>query len=162
MRRCNNSYDVGEYLDFVNWKCRKRLINTLVEECNEDNYGNEMVYNAINKFRLNWMVCRTCTWYITSLTMTFVLIVMGISGAWFNFYCHLKENCVKALSYWPRIISSRKTRLWSVQTLLKLFKQYKVSDTWWSFYGYESDCCLCKMLHYDKTTFQKILMNYPV
>ena len=33
---CDKSCDVGEYLDYENWKCRKRLIDKLVEECNED------------------------------------------------------------------------------------------------------------------------------
>ena len=33
---CDKSYDVGEYLDYANCKCRKRLIDKLVEECNED------------------------------------------------------------------------------------------------------------------------------
>ena len=32
---CDKSYDVGEYLDYPNCKCRKRLIDKLVEECTE-------------------------------------------------------------------------------------------------------------------------------
>ena len=28
--------DVGEYLDYASCKCRKRLIDKLVEECNGD------------------------------------------------------------------------------------------------------------------------------
>ena len=32
---CDKSCDIGEYLDYENCKCRKRLINKLVEECNE-------------------------------------------------------------------------------------------------------------------------------
>ena len=31
-----NSCDVGEYLDFENCKCRKRLVDKLVEECTEN------------------------------------------------------------------------------------------------------------------------------
>ena len=30
------SYDVGEYLDYRNCKCRKRLVDKLVEECIEN------------------------------------------------------------------------------------------------------------------------------
>ena len=30
---CGKPCDFGEYLDFKNWKCRKRLIDNLVEEC---------------------------------------------------------------------------------------------------------------------------------
>ena len=31
---CDKSCDVGEYLDYENCKCRKRLVDKLVEECN--------------------------------------------------------------------------------------------------------------------------------
>ena len=32
---CDKSCDVGEYLDYENCKCRKRLVDELVEECSE-------------------------------------------------------------------------------------------------------------------------------
>ena len=43
---CDKSCDVGEYLDYANCKCRKRLINMLVEECSEDINGKEMIHNV--------------------------------------------------------------------------------------------------------------------
>ena len=33
---CNESCDVGEYLDYENCKCRKGLVDKLVEECSEN------------------------------------------------------------------------------------------------------------------------------
>ena len=30
---CDKSYDVGEYLDYANCKCRKSLIDKLIHEC---------------------------------------------------------------------------------------------------------------------------------
>ena len=35
-----------KYLDYENCKCRKRLIDTSVEECSEDINGNEMIHNV--------------------------------------------------------------------------------------------------------------------
>ena len=32
----DKSCDVGEYLDYENWKCGKRVTDKLVEECNEN------------------------------------------------------------------------------------------------------------------------------
>ena len=32
---CNKAYDVGEYLDHENCKCRKKLVDELVDECTE-------------------------------------------------------------------------------------------------------------------------------
>ena len=42
---CDRSCDIGEYLDYENCKCRKKIIDKLVEECSEDIDGNEMLYN---------------------------------------------------------------------------------------------------------------------
>ena len=33
---CDKSCDVGEYLDYENCKCRKRLVNKLADECDEN------------------------------------------------------------------------------------------------------------------------------
>ena len=33
---CDKSCDIGEHLDYENCKCRKRLVDKLVEECNEN------------------------------------------------------------------------------------------------------------------------------
>ena len=38
---CDKSCDVGEYLDYENCKCRKKLVDKLVEECSENIDGNE-------------------------------------------------------------------------------------------------------------------------
>ena len=35
---CDKSCDFGEYLDYENCKCRKRLVDKLIEECNENYY----------------------------------------------------------------------------------------------------------------------------
>ena len=42
---CDKSCDVGGYLDYKNCRCRKSLIDNLVEECIENIDGNEMLYN---------------------------------------------------------------------------------------------------------------------
>ena len=34
--KCDRSCDVREYLDYENCKCRKRLVDKLVEECSEN------------------------------------------------------------------------------------------------------------------------------
>ena len=35
-RKFGDYLDIGEYLDYANCKCRKKLINKVVEECNEN------------------------------------------------------------------------------------------------------------------------------
>ena len=41
---CDKSCDIGDYLDYKNCQCRKRIIDKLVEECTENIDGNEMPY----------------------------------------------------------------------------------------------------------------------
>ena len=41
---CDKSCDIGEYLDYKNCTCRKK-IDKLTEECSENINGNEMLYN---------------------------------------------------------------------------------------------------------------------
>ena len=42
---CDKSCDIGEYLDYKNCRCRKKIIDKLIEECSENIDGNEMLYN---------------------------------------------------------------------------------------------------------------------
>ena len=42
---CDKSCDIGEYLDYKNYKYKKRLIDRLLEECSENIDRNEMLYN---------------------------------------------------------------------------------------------------------------------
>ena len=93
---CDKSCDVGECLDYVNCKCRKRLIDKLYEKCDEDIDGNEMVYNA--SLYDYGRVCRSCTLYAVLLIIACIMI-MGISCAFFYFYRRMKGNYFNVLSY---------------------------------------------------------------
>ena len=42
---CNKSCDV-EYLDYINCKCRKKIVGELVKECSENIDENKMIYNG--------------------------------------------------------------------------------------------------------------------
>ena len=85
---CDKSCGVGEYLDYENCKCRKKLIHKLVEKCSEDINGNEMIYNAsLNDYG---RVCNFCIIYIALLAIFFI-IIKGISSAFFYFHWYLKR-----------------------------------------------------------------------
>ena len=40
---CDKSCDAGEYLEYMNYKCRKILIDNLVRKCDKDIDGNGMI-----------------------------------------------------------------------------------------------------------------------
>ena len=43
---CDKSCDVGQHLDYKNCKCRKKLIDKLVQQCSEDINGNNIIHNV--------------------------------------------------------------------------------------------------------------------
>ena len=80
---CDKSCDVGEYLDYENCKCRKKLIDKLLEERSENIDGNEMIYNVtLNDYE---KVCNSCTIYIVLFVIAFLMII-SISSAYFYFH----------------------------------------------------------------------------
>ena len=80
---CDKSCDIGEYLDYKNCKCRKKLSYKLVEECIENIDGNEMLYDEtldvilLNTFPLNFYkkVCNSCTIYIVLFAVFFITVI---------------------------------------------------------------------------------------
>ena len=85
---CEKSCDIGEYLEYKNCKCRKKIVDKLVEECTETN--NEVKLAKItlceneNKHKRS-----SCTLYIVS-TIDFTINV-GIS-TYFVCYKYMNRN----------------------------------------------------------------------
>ena len=68
---CEKSHDVGEYLDYAHCKYSKRLMDKLVEKCEED-----IVYSAtLYDYGFNRKVCKSCMWFAILLIIEFVLII---------------------------------------------------------------------------------------
>ena len=84
---CDKSCDVGEDLDSKNCKCKKRLLDKLFEECNEnidekELHSNNMIYNStLNEYK---NVCNSCIIYIV-LFVIFLIISISISSAFYLF-----------------------------------------------------------------------------
>ena len=85
---CDKSCDVGEYLDYENCKCRKWLVDKLVEECNEN--IDEAKLNEIALFEHK----SECACYYTVfivLSVIFLTIRIGIS-TYFVYYKYMNRN----------------------------------------------------------------------
>ena len=75
---CDKSCDIGEYLDYSSCKCRKKLIDPLVEECTENINETSLVKKTLDKSedRCNsYVVYRALFWTF----FIFFLISIGIS-----------------------------------------------------------------------------------
>ena len=85
---CDKSCDVGEYLDYENCKCRRKIVGSLVEECSKNIDENEMTYNETLNVSLIDFKCGSCAQY-TALFVVFFITSIFISAVFIYFYWHL-------------------------------------------------------------------------
>ena len=92
---CDKSCDIGEYLDYSNCKCRKRLVDKLVQECNE-NIEETILAEKTSSENEYKHKCSSCIVYI-KLFSIILAINIGI-GIYFVYYKYMncnKENVSK-------------------------------------------------------------------
>ena len=86
---CDESCDVCEYLDYVNCKCKKRLVDKLVEECNEIVEEVRLAKITLAKNE-NKYKCSSCTLYIALFLILFTINV-GRGAYFVYFHSYLKK-----------------------------------------------------------------------
>ena len=88
---CDKSCDVGEYLDYENCKCRKRLVDKLIEECNENIEETSLIKINSTKCKHN-----SCILYIVLFSIFFTINI-GIASyfVYYKYMNHNKENVSK-------------------------------------------------------------------
>ena len=84
-----NHVNILEYLDYKNCKCKKRMVNKLVEECNEtiDEVKLTKISIAENE---NSYKHKFCILYIALFSICFIINV-GI-GTYFVYYKYTNRN----------------------------------------------------------------------
>ena len=87
---CDKSCDFGEYLDYENCKCRKRLVDKLVDECDEN------IDEEVKILDKNEDKCNSCILYVALFSIFFTINV-GIATyfAYYKYMNHNKENISK-------------------------------------------------------------------
>ena len=96
---CDKSCDVGEYLDYKNYKCKNKLVDKIVEECSENIDGNKILHNeTLDVILLSdyKKVCNSCTIYIVLFAVFFITSIC-ISSVFIYFHWYLKKDnvCIK-------------------------------------------------------------------
>ena len=84
---CEKSCDAGEYLDYENCKCRKRLVDKLVEECNKNIDEAKLTEIALFEHK-NKCLCSSTVFIV--LAVIALTASIGI-GAYFT-YKYIKRN----------------------------------------------------------------------
>ena len=87
---CDKSCEFGEYLDYENCKCRKRLVDKLVEECGENVDAAKLTEIALAESENNHK-CSSCAVYIVIFCIFFTTYVGGISAYFIYFHGSLKK-----------------------------------------------------------------------
>ena len=97
---CDKNCDIGEYLDYENCKCRKKLVAPLIEECTETveevKLANIIFAENENK---NSYKCISCTVYIV-LLIFFTINVSGIVTYYFYSQWYLKKMFTRETTIW--------------------------------------------------------------
>ena len=93
---CDKSCDVGKYLEYLNCKCRKKLVDKLVEECNESIEETRLVEKTLTKNE-NKHKCSSCTMYIVLFSVMFTINI-GIT-TYFVYYKYINRNKENVCKY---------------------------------------------------------------
>ena len=84
MCECDKACDTGEYLDYEHCKCRKKLVDKLVDECTETIEELKLAKITLGDNKNNYK-CSSCTVYIV-LFWIFCTINVGRIVAYFVYY----------------------------------------------------------------------------
>ena len=97
---CDKSCDVGEYLDYENWNCRKKLVeSSSAEECTEN--IDEAKIAKINSTELySTENIHKCSSYILNIVLLSIMFTTNIGIAiYFTYYKYMNHNKKTASRY---------------------------------------------------------------
>ena len=101
------SCGIGEYLDYSNCKCWKKLIDPLAEECTENIDETKLVNKTLEKNE-NKDQCSSYVVYKVLFWLFFILFItntkIGIYFAYYKYMNHNKKNVPRYdYTYWTTI-----------------------------------------------------------
>ena len=90
---CECECDIDEYLEFEDCKCKRRLVDKLVEGCTE-NVEEVKLAKITSAKNENVCKCSSCTLYIVLFSIPFIINV-GIGGYFLCFCWYLKKDVTR-------------------------------------------------------------------
>ena len=87
---CDKTFGVDEYLDYENLKCRKKLVDRLVDECTETVEEVKLVKITLAE-KENSYECSSCTRYIVLFWIFSTTNVGGVGSYFVYFHGYLKN-----------------------------------------------------------------------
>ena len=87
--KSDRSCDIGEYLDYLNCKCRKKLIDSLVEECTKNIDKTKLVKKTLDKNENK----DKCNSYVVYKVLFFTFFIISIEiGIYFVYRKYVIRN----------------------------------------------------------------------
>ena len=71
-RKCDENCDIGEYLDYKNCKCRKKLVEPIVDECTETIVEVKLANTTVQS-ESSYYKCSSCKVYIVFMMVVFTI-----------------------------------------------------------------------------------------
>ena len=88
--RCDKSCDVGEFIYHESCKCRKKLVDELIEECTENIQETKLVEKTSTE---NELKCSSCTVCKVLFWIFFILFLINVGiGTYFTYYKYITSN----------------------------------------------------------------------
>ena len=96
----DKSCNIGEYLDYLNCKCRKKLVVSIIDRCTE-NIEEMKVANITVKNENSYYKYSSCKVYIAFTMVVFIIFTIFTETVIYFVYCNwssLKNNvfCIKS------------------------------------------------------------------
>ena len=103
---CDKTCDIGEYLDYENCKCRKKLVDKLIDECTETIEEVKLAETTFfeNKNNYKYGSCRV---YIVLVIVVFTIFI-GITICFVYYNWSLIKNNVSHIKF----NTSEETKIW--------------------------------------------------
>ena len=90
----NKLCDISDYLNYKNCKCRKKIVDKLVDECRETVEEVKMAVITLAKNE-NSYKCSSYTVDSVLFWIFFTINISGIGAYFVYFYWYLKKRCSK-------------------------------------------------------------------
>ena len=89
----DKSCNIGEYLNYLNSKCRKKLVDPLVEECTENINETKLVEKTLDKNE-NKDKCNSYVVYKVLFWTFFIFFIINLGiGTYFIYRKYVNRKC---------------------------------------------------------------------
>ena len=100
---CDKSCDVGECLDYEKCKCMKKLVDKLVEECNENIDEAKLTEIALFEHKNEW-----ACYYTVFIVLALIALAISIGiGAYFVYYKYMNCNKGNVSKYFDYVYQTK-------------------------------------------------------